>query len=183
MILNLFVVWALTGLWHGADWAFVLWGLLFFVFLVFEKYVGFEKRFASPWLLPLKYLYAMLIVVVGWVLFKCGLNAIVATPGDEINSLVATSFYLKTMFCLNGQPLWSDAATLWLHETRYFYALAFLFSFPIVPSLMRWGESLKRPGAQWAFTFAFSFAFICVFVLSVAWMVKSSYNPFIYFNF
>lgn len=184
LLVNLFVVWALTGLWHGADWAFVLWGLLFFVFLVFEKYTGFEKRLTSRWFVPLKYAYTMLVVVVGWVLFKCGFDAnMAAMKGEMVNSLPATLHYISTMFHLNGQPLWSDTATLWLHETRYFYVFALIFSFPIVPWLIRKGDALKHPAAQWAYTLSFFLVFIGVFILSVAYIVKSGYNPFIYFNF
>ena len=184
LIVNLFVVWALTGLWHGADWAFVLWGLLYFVFLVFEKFTGFEKRLTSRWFVPLKYAYTMLIVVVGWVLFKCGFDAnMAAMKGEMVNSLPATLHYISTMFHLNGQPLWSDTATLWLHETRWFYAFALIFSFPIVPWLIRKADALKSPAAQRAYTLCFSLAFFGVFLLSVAYVVKSGYNPFIYFNF
>jgi len=184
LILNLFIVWALTGLWHGADWAFVLWGLLFFVFLVFEKYTGFEKRFVSRWFLPLKYGYTMLIVTVGWVLFKCGFDAnMAAMQGETVDSLSSTLHYVCTMFHLNGQPLWSDSATLWFHETRWFYVFAMIFSFPVTPWLICRGDSLKHPAAQWAFSLGFAFALIGVFILSAAYIVKSSYNPFIYFNF
>ena len=184
LILNLFVVWALTGLWHGADWAFVLWGLLFFVFLVFEKSVGFEKRLTSPWFVPLKYVYAMLIVVVGWVLFKAGFDANQAVmQGNAANSLALTGSYLQTMFGMSGAPLFDDLAYFHWHETRYFYLFAVLFSFPIVPWLISKGDQIKNPIGQFVYSSAYVLLFCCVFIIAVAYVVKGGYNPFIYFNF
>ncbi len=184
LILNLFVVWALTGLWHGADWAFVLWGLLFFVFLVFEKSVSFEKRLTSPWLVPLKYVYAMLIVVVGWVLFKAGFDANQAVmQGETANSLALTGSYLQTMFGLSGNALFDDLAYFHWHETRYFYLFAVLFSFPIVPWLVSKGDQIKNPIGQFAYSSVYVLLFCSVFIIAVAYVVKGGYNPFIYFNF
>lgn len=184
LIFNLFAVWALTGLWHGADWAFVFWGLLFFVFLVFEKYTGFEKRFNSPWLIPLKYVYSMLIVVVGWVLFKAGFDANFAVMnGETANSLALTGSYLKTMFGFSHNVFFDDLAYFHWHETRYFYFFAVLFSFPIVPWLIAKGEAAKNPAIQIAFSSAYVILFCGLFVISVAYVVKGGYNPFIYFNF
>ena len=184
LILNLFVVWALTGLWHGADWAFVLWGLLFFVFLVFEKSVGFEKRLTSPWFVPLKYVYAMLIVVVGWVLFKAGFDANQAVmQGETANSLALTGSYLQTMFGMSGAPLFDDLAYFHWHETRYFYLFAVLFSFPLVPWLVSKGDQIKNPVGQFVYSSAYVLLFCFVFIIAVAYVVKGGYNPFIYFNF
>ena len=65
LVLNLFVVWALTGIWHGANWTFLAWGLMYFVLLTFEKFTGLEKK--SGWW---GHIYTLLFVVIGWVIFR-----------------------------------------------------------------------------------------------------------------
>ena len=67
LIFNLFVVWFSTGLWHGANWTFIAWGLMYFVLLCVEKLTGFEKCSVPLWL---AWIYTMLFVVLGWVLFR-----------------------------------------------------------------------------------------------------------------
>ncbi len=184
LIVNLFIVWALTGLWHGADWAFVLWGLLFFVCLVFEKYTGFEKRFNSTWLIPLKYLYAMLIVVVGWVLFKAGFDANTAVMnGEKLNSLALTGSYLQTMFGFSSNALFDDLAYFHIHESRYFFLFAALFSFPIVPWLIAKGEASQSLALKILYDSAYVILFSGLFIIAVSFVVRGGYNPFIYFNF
>ncbi len=184
LIANLFVVWALTGLWHGADWAFVLWGLLFFVCLIFEKYTGFEKRFNSPWLIPLKYFYAMLIVVVGWVLFKAGFDANVAfMKGNSSDSIALTCSYLQNMFGFTSNAWFDDLAYFHICENRYIFLFATLFSFPIVPWLIAKGESSSSAWIQIAFNTTYVVLFCGLFIISVSFVIKGVYNPFIYFNF
>ncbi len=184
LIGNLFIVWALTGLWHGADWAFVLWGLLFFVCLVFEKVVHFEKRWNSRLSLGIKHVYTMLIIVIGWVLFRAGSEAILlSASGTSVNSLSLTGNYLQTMFTLGNSPLWGNHATFHWHETRYFYLFATLFSFPMIPWLIRNGEKLQNPILRSLYVFAYILSYCILLLLSLAFIVKSGYNPFIYFNF
>ncbi len=184
LVVNLFVVWALTGLWHGADWAFVLWGLLFFICLVFEKFTGFEKRFNSPWQIPLKYAYAMLIVVVGWVLFKAGFDANEAVMnGETLNSLAITGSYLQIMFGLTSNAWFDDLAYFHLHEARYYFLFAALFSFPITPWLIAKGESSQSSAIKILYNTAYALLFCGLFIISVAFVVRGGYNPFIYFNF
>ena len=87
-IFNLFVVWGLTGVWHGANWTFIVWGLMYFVLLTFEKLTGFEKRKSKPFMV-FRWFYTMFFVIMGWVVFRS-------------NSLTDAFVYMKSMFGLNG---------------------------------------------------------------------------------
>ena len=88
-ILNLFVVWALTGLWHGASWNFVLWGLYFFIFIALER-LFLNKVFAR---LPgfVSHIYLLIVVYFGWILFR-------------FKNMALIGVVLKGMFCQNGNP-------------------------------------------------------------------------------
>ena len=76
LIFNLFVVWFSTGLWHGANWTFIAWGLMYFVLLCVEKLTGFEKCSVPLWL---AWIYTMLFVVLGWVLLLVS-SSVVSLP-------------------------------------------------------------------------------------------------------
>lgn len=64
-VLNLFLIWLLTGIWHGAEWTFIVWGLIYFLFQLVEKYTGFAQRLPSA----IGYCYTMLVVILNWVIF------------------------------------------------------------------------------------------------------------------
>ena len=167
LVFNLFIVWFLTGLWHGASWNFVLWGLWYFLFIAIEKLSGFEKKWHK--LSFLKHIYVLLIVVFGWVLFRA-------------SDLTAALTYLKTMFHLDSNLLINDTFRLYLRENIYFFLFGIILSAPVfkwlsekyrdkIPALYRWGEYL-RP-----------LLYIACFILAISFIVKDAYNPFIYFNF
>lgn len=162
-LLNLFVVWALTGLWHGAAWNFVLWGLFYFVLLVGERRLWGRRLDASPSLF--RHCYAVIIIVFGWVLFRAaGLHGVLR--------------YVAAMFGANG--LYAPIAGFYLRENLPVLALAVLFSMPIAPKLRRWAEN-SRYAALWAVLLAVG---LCgVLLISSAYLIRQTYNPFIYFRF
>ena len=111
---NLFVVWLLTGIWHGANWTFIVWGLMYFVLLSFEKLVGFEKRGFRFW----PHIYTLLFVIVGWVIFRS-------------NTLLEAWNYLGVMFT----PRIPESSPLFLFyicEYKWWLLLGLLFSVPIL---------------------------------------------------
>ncbi len=69
LVFNLFVVWSLTGIWHGANWTFLCWGLMYFVLLVIEKLTGWEKKYPDK-MIVLRRIYTLFFVLMGWVLFR-----------------------------------------------------------------------------------------------------------------
>ena len=97
MVFNLFAVWFLTGLWHGASWNFVLWGLYFFVILIFEKFVLLKVLDKIPSVFS--HLYALFFIVLGWVIF-------------DFTDMSAMGQYIVSMFSpQNG--LLGETAWLW----------------------------------------------------------------------
>ena len=170
-LLNLFIVWSLTGLWHGASITFVLWGVYYFVFL------ALEKLFLGEWLkrLPsaVSWLYTTLVVFFGWVIFRF----------TEPELLITA---LRGMFGLNGNPLTSFQVGLFF-ENRVFILLASaLVCAPWLGTLG--GRIAARCEGRAALSRAWSIFTLCVvpaaiLLLSTAMLVGGSYNPFIYFHF
>ena len=174
VIFNLFVVWSLTGLWHGASWTFICWGLLYFVSISLEKLTGFEDIGAgSAVAAALKHIYTMLLVIFGWVLFRAA----------SIGSAVA---YIKTMLFLGGAPFLDSNAIVYLAENKVFLMLGILFSMPVSKWLAAWIEKKMAGGAaalSGLTAFAYPSVLIVLFFAAMSYIVKGSYNPFIYFNF
>ncbi|MBQ7535702.1 MAG: MBOAT family protein [Stomatobaculum sp.] len=160
-IRNMFVVWFLTGLWHGASWNFVIWGLYYGVLLALEKFVWGKALEKLPRVL--RHLYAFLIVVFGFVIFV-------------FDDSAALRSYLSTMFCLG-----TDGGSLLIgHEFFWYFGqnaalilLSLVLSFPVWPRLR---ERVRFPAGTVVF-------YACLFLLSTAWMVSETYNPFLYFRF
>ncbi len=162
LIFNLFVVWACTGLWHGANWTFIAWGLLYFVLLTFEKLTGIAqtKKFR-----PLRHLYTMFFVVMGWVLFRA----------ETMGAAIA---YMKTMFFGGAAGGMDNTAYYYLCEYAVTFILCIIACFPVKKLL----ERLSGKMALWTERFSVLW-YVALFVLSLSYIAKSSYNPFIYFNF
>lgn len=163
-IRNLFLVWALTGIWHGAAWNFLLWGLYFFVLLVGEKFVYGRLLEKAP--APLARLYTLLLLLFGWVLFA-----------NESLPLAGT--YLKSMFC---GSLWSGATT-YLLLTNWFLLVLLVLGSTELPK--RAGEALLRlcGGSQLPRILLRNLFLAAILLLSVAALLRDSYNPFLYFRF
>lgn len=163
LVFNLFVVWFLTGIWHGANWTFLLWGLMYFALITAEKLSGFENKFKTvPWL---KYIYTMAFVLFGWVLFRA-------------TDLPSAAVYFKALFGLAGNPLIDNAFSLHFSQYFVFLAAAALFSTPAAPALRK-----KLPQNSVFVELLLFGLTAAVFVIAVSYVVKGSYNPFIYFNF
>jgi len=160
-ILNLFIVWLLTGIWHGANWTFVLWGLLYFVILVFEKTTGLDKILEKR-LHVLPHIYTLLFVMFGWVLFR----------SDDISAAFS---YIKGMF---GTPVLSEDISL-LHQFIGEYVIVFVLSFGF---LIPWKKIIPVNKIR-IYGVIKDVLLLLLFLLSVAYIMKGSYSPFIYFNF
>ena len=160
-IRNLFVVWLLTGIWHGANWTFLAWGLFYFVLLVLEKY----GHLGRGWPVWAKWLFTFLMVNFAWVLFRA-------------DSLAAAGQYLQAMFGF-GAGGWDDLTALYLRENWTVLAASVLFAGPLAPRLRDWAAKKDSPllDAGYAVLAA------AVFLVSAAFLIKGTYNPFIYFNF
>ncbi len=153
--LNLLTVWLLTGLWHGADWTFLLWGLWYFVWLAVEKFL-LKKRRIRPALLGR--LLTLLCAALGWALFV----------SDGLGEFWR---YCQDLFCFRAAP----QALFWLREYAVLLLLSILFC---VPKAV---EGLKTLARKYPiFRFA---AVVALLLLSVASLAASTFNPFLYFRF
>ena len=162
-IFNLFVVWSLTGIWHGANLTFVVWGLMYFVLLVIERAAGIRRKMSRP-AAVLRWLYTIFFVMIGWIVFRA-------------DSLSDAFVYLKTVFGLNGNPFSDTLFTEWFSQNRILLCTGALLCTPV----FRWLSGKIKTGT--VVQLMGTLGLCGLFVLSIASLVSSSYNPFIYFNF
>lgn len=168
-ILNMLIVWGLTGFWHGASWNFVLWGLYYFALLVFEKYVlhvGKDTPTASK---IAAHIYVLPAVYFGWLLFRF----------DDLSLLWDT---LRGIFCLNSNAFFDLSAQTTLSGNCFFLAISILACFPIVPALAKLRDAKSTPVNVIANAVAAVMPAILV-ILSALALIGDSYNPFLYFRF
>ena len=160
-VLNLLIVWALTGLWHGASWNFVLWGLYFGVLLILERFVFASLIEKTP--RAIRWALSFVIAVVGWVIFY-------------YTDLSALSQALGALFGV-GISGWSDAASLAVLRSYGVWALvAFVLSLPVVPLVSERLPEKLRGVLGLVLT-------LLLFAASLLFLIGQSYNPFIYFRF
>ena len=157
-IRNIFIVWFLTGFWHGASWNFILWGLYFAVILVLEKkiygkYLNNTKVF--------KYIYTIVLVVISFVIFNC------ETIGD-------IKIFLSSMFGLNNLPLINTETLYYIRSYLVLLIIAIIASTPLLKVIE---NKLKK------LEFLEPVIYIGIIILVTAYLVDTSFNPFLYFRF
>lgn len=167
LVFNLFVVWMLTGIWHGASWNFVAWGFLYFVLLTFEKLTGITKKLTHTWQQVLYRIFTLLCVLFGWVIFRA--------PG-----LKAALAYIGGMFGADGMGFISGSDPVTLSSYVTVFIAAVLLCFPWYRKL---GTGKLGENGKLVLRCLGNAALLCLFVASFAFVTGSSYNPFIYFNF
>lgn len=169
LVFNLFVVWFLTGVWHGASWNFIFWGLMYFLLLTFEKLTGIPGRFRKPWQRGLYQVFTLLCVVIGWVFFRA-------------ETMGAGFTFVQNMFGLGGTPFTCDLVIRTFRQYRYFYLAGILCSTPV---FRVWKEkTAKQSPTVLALVNAISVpAYLFLLIWSVSYIIMGSHNPFIYFNF
>ena len=174
-ILNLLIVWALTGFWHGASWNFILWGLYFALFLVLEKYVFKWQKHGGKITSHLRRLYTLAVVWFGWLLFRF----------DDMGQL---GHALKSLFFF-GNGINGDNA----HYTLFNYVIILAVAVVACTPLAVWiakkltsaaqGQSGGAFVARAAVNAAAVVIPVALLILSVLALVGDSYNPFLYFRF
>lgn len=172
MILNLAVVWALTGLWHGASWNFVIWGLYYFVLQVLERIPLKHLQERCP--IWLRHLLTLLLVLIGWVMFYyTDFSALLEHLGAMFGISVTNGFRFV--------PLWDTKLISVLSEYTVLPFLMMAACLPIVPWLKRWFGKNERRRRVW--DMLGTVAATGLLVLSVIFLIGQTYNPFIYFRF
>lgn len=159
LVLNIFIVWLLTGIWHGAGKTFIVWGLMYFVILTFERFSGLGKK--NYWW---GHIYTMVLVMIGWVIFRS-------------TGLRNAFLYIKAMFGIGAKGVMDKAVWDYIVQNWLYFGLAIIGSVPVMPKV---DERLKS-NRLWQAVYAAG-VLIC-FVVSVSFISNNAYNPFIYFNF
>ena len=157
-ILNLLIVWTLTGVWHGANWTYIAWGMLYFVFLVIEKLTGIEKKLGI-----FSHIYTLIIVILLWVIFRS-------------SSISSAIIYIGNMFGVGANGFVDSAAIEYWKNTKLLFLTALVGCTPWVKMI---SERLSKINAEWIT----SLMTVVVFFFSILNVISSTYNPFIYFNF
>ena len=158
---NLFLVWAATGIWHGASWNFLLWGLYFWALLLLEKFLLAKPLAKAP--AAVGHIYTMLLVMVSWAIFAM----------EDFSRLGA---YLRVMFGLGGAPLADSAFGYYFRSYLPVLVAAAIASTPL-------GAALWRKLPQRAARVLGTLAILAGLTLCTAYLVAGTYNPFLYFRF
>ena len=158
-LLKLFTVWILTGIWHGANWTFLCWGLWYFMWLVCEKLTGITNKMEV-----FSHVYTILVIIIGWVIFRS-------------NSMEEAVLYVKAMGGISGNVLVDSTFCNYLTGCYTILIIALVLSMPIVPYIQnKYCCTILGKNVE-------SLVGAAIFLVSVLMCISGSYNPFIYFNF
>lgn len=167
-VLNMLIVWTLTGFWHGAEWNFILWGLYYFIFLVLEKYV--LNNFLEKMPTFLRHVYTLIIIYFGWIIFRC----------DSLSLLVS---FLKSLLSFNITKVSLNELSIYIESYWVYFVLAFIFQTPIYYKVVEKIEKMKNNNLKVILTVIHYVILIGLFIVTIMFLAYSSYNPFIYFRF
>lgn len=170
-LLNLLAVWLLTGLWHGAAWTFVLWGLYYAVLLIGEKYLWGNALERLPG--PVRHLYALLLINFGWVLFRA-------------ETLEQAGAVLAAMLGLAPGGLWSGEAAFYLRQYAWEWIAAIPAALPVKVWLSRYLERRRESGSRFAaaaLALGPKLLALCLLGLSAVRLLSSTFRSFLYFQF
>jgi alginate O-acetyltransferase complex protein AlgI len=158
--LNILIVWALTGIWHGASWTFLLWGLYYAIFLVAEKAFLLKRLEKAP---VLGHIYTLFVAVCGWVLFQTA-------------SLHQAAVFYRAMFGFGSAGMVGSGDLYYLANFALLFILAAVACTPLAQHLY------SRLSARFK-GLAAPAMIVLVMLLSTAYLVDATYNPFLYFRF
>lgn len=161
-IRNLFIVWFLTGMWHGASWNFVIWGLYFGLLLFIERTT---KEFRAKIPAFINMVITFLLVMIGWVFFR------------------AESFYFvyfKNLLNIGNTALIDAQSRIRLHDNMLLFVLSFALATPLLKKL---ANRIYNKFNNVMIDLMDTIIYIFILIISTIYLVNSTYNPFIYFRF
>lgn len=159
LVFNIFVVWFLTGVWHGANWTFIVWGLMYFVLLILEKFFHIDEKMGE-----FKNLYTMFFVMMGWVLFRS-------------DSLSAALVYIRSMFGFGCKGFMDAYVIQYFKQYILYFIMGIFCCFPIFKNHDR---IFKK---NISYNLLYVICMCGIMYLSIIFIFSNAYNPFIYFNF
>ena len=167
--INLFTVWLLTGIWHGANWNFVLWGVYYAVLLIIEK--AFLGKLIAKLPAFFGHIYALFFIVIGWLIFVFDASEAHLTLSEGMR-------YLGTMFGAGGAPL-ITSADVWDFVRSGVLMFVMIFAALPVGRKAFWSAYEKH---KWVH-YAASAGCVIMLLVCIAYLVDSTFNPFLYFRF
>lgn len=167
-LFNICVVWFLTGLWHGASWNFILWGVFYGVLLIVEK-LGLLKILER---IPafFAHLYLIFLTLIGWTLFYT-------------TDLQRLGGYLRVMFGLSGNPLTTPQLSISFANNLFWLIAAVLFCMPVTQWVKNWLERRQNEVVRTASGILTALMNVMLLFVCTSMLVGDSYNPFLYFRF
>lgn len=165
MVANLFIVWLLTGIWHGASWNFIVWGLYFGIIIYFEKKFILKILNRIPKIVS--HIYLLIVVVSGWTIFY-------------FTNLTDSIKYLKIMFGLSNNSIINTETKLEIVNNIFWIILALIGTTPILPYIKR---KLLEKDREYILTILVVIINVMILILSTSMLIGDSYNPFLYFRF
>lgn len=166
---NLLIVWFATGLWHGASWTFIAWGLYYGLFIMMER--AFLGTILRKMPTVIQHIYSLIIVVIGWVFFRAD------TFGYAFS-------YIRTMFGVNGIGLWDPEAKFYICEYGIIIVVSIIAATPVFKILsQKTAQNKTNAGIAFLVETVTTVFYLSIFVLSITYVVSNTFNPFIYFRF
>ena len=166
LVRNIFIVWALTGIWHGANWTFVIWGLMFGIMLIIEKLFLTKHLEKTPSIL--QRIYVLFTVMISFIIFNA--NSI----GEAWNNIIG-------LFGANGESLINASTVYYLKSYLVVLVIAIIGSTPLLKNII---EKLKtKTNANKIINLLEPIAMASILIIVTAYLVDNSYNPFLYFRF
>ena len=165
---NLFVVWLLTGLWHGANWTFIIWGLIYFVLISLEKTLNLPNIMHHPVSRLIYRLICLVVIIFLWVLFRSP----TVTYGLQ---------YIQAMVVPHAVPIADKRALFLLKDNAAFILMGLILCFPIIPRLEKRFMNNRQFYSLWSILL--SVIIVLGFLWSVSFVITNTNNPFLYANF
>lgn len=162
---NMFVVWFLTGMWHGANWTFIVWGMFYFIVLLVEKKFILKRKVRGI----VGHIYTMLVVIIAWVIFR----------SDNIAGAV---YFLKNMFGMKNRVI-DNTFLIYLNSYKWYLLIGLAAALPLRDKVYKWWERCEYKQIRIAWNIIYVTGMLFLIIADIATIVKGSYNPFIYFNF
>ncbi|MFQ5070655.1 membrane-bound O-acyltransferase family protein [Clostridioides difficile] len=166
---NLFVVWSLTGIWHGANWTFLTWGIYYGILISIEKVFLGKLLKKVPQIF--RHIYLILIVMIGWVFFRA-------------DNIVQASEFVQVLFGVGSNPICNNSFIMYINDYGYIIILSIIFAIPIIPKLKSILKSKTKKLVESNFVYMLHSTFlVALMFIVVVILINSTYNPFLYFRF
>lgn len=165
-LINISIVWILTGLWHGASWNFVMWGVYYGIILIIEKLGLLKVLEKCPAVVG--HIYSLILIVIGWVIFA-------------VDDMGKVAVYLGMM--LGSSQIFIDDAFVYFFESRIWLLIACVIGSTPLPKMVCSIIAEKLEDREVLLGTIETVLFMGIFALSMAFLVSGSYNPFLYFRF